>query len=281
MKKNFLSAIAVASFLTTTVHSQVTMPQPSPTQTISQDFGMGKIELTYSRPSIKDRKVFGDKTELAPIGKVWRTGANAATKIKFTDIVTIGGKTLDTGSYVIYTIPNKGQWEVIINKGTSNWGTDGYKESDDIIRTKVPAKSLYDFTETFTMQFANVKYESCDLQLTWGFTTVSIPVTTNIKDRLRKQIEESLIKSDKKPYQQAANFYYEWDKNYDKALDNIKLAIEGNAKGFWLYLLKAKIQKELGNKEGAKNSATRTIELATDAKNDDYVKMAKDFIEKL
>ena len=281
MNKLFLSAIAVASLLTTTVHSQVAMPQPSPTQTISQDFGMGKIELTYSRPSIKGRKVFGDNTELAPFGKVWRTGANAATKIKFTDMVSIGGKTLDTGSYVIYTLPNKGQWEVIINKGTSNWGADGYKESDDIIRTKILAKSLYDFTETFTMQFANVKYESCDLQLTWGFTTISIPITTNIKDRLRKQIEEALVKSDKKPYQQAANFYYEWDKNYDKALDNIKLAIEANPKGFWLYMLKAKIQKELGNKEGAKNSATKTIELATDAKNDDYVKMAKDFIDKL
>lgn len=280
MNKFFLTAIAVASLLTTSVNSQVNMPQPSPTQTISQDFGMGKIELTYSRPSIKGRKLFGENSDLAPTGKVWRTGANAATKIKFTDIVTIGGKTLDTGSYVIYTIPNKGQWEVIINKGTSNWGTDGYKESDDVVHTKVLAKSLYDFTETFTMQFANVKYESCDLQLTWGYTTVNIPITTSIKDRLRKQIEEAL-KGEKKPYSQAANFYNEWDKNYPKALENIKLAIAANPKGFWLYMTQARIQKEIGDKDGAKMSANKTIEIATAEKNDDYVKMAKELLEKL
>lgn len=278
--KNLLSALVIGSVLTTSAQSQVKMPQASPTQTIKQDFGMGEIELTYSRPSLKGRKVFGDNTELAPLGKMWRTGANGATKIKFTDKVTIGGKAIDTGTYVLYTIPNKGQWEIILNKGLTNWGTDGYTDSLDVVRCKVMAKSIYDYTETFSMQFGKLRSDSCELTMNWGFVSVSIPITTNIKDRLRRQIEEAL-KGDKKPYQQAANFYYEWDKNLPKALENIKLAIAGNPKAFWMYLTQAKIQRDMGDKEGARSSAEKTIEIATAEKNDDYVKMAKALIEKL
>jgi tetratricopeptide (TPR) repeat protein len=277
MKKLFLmAAIAIAS----ATQAQVSMPQPSSTQKITQDFGMGKIELTYSRPSIKGRSLYKDGSDLAPLGKLWRTGANAATKLKFTDNVTMGGKMLDTGTYVLYTIPAKGEWEVIINKGLTNWGTDGYKESEDVVRFKVASNKMKGSVETFTMQFANIANESCELHLMWGKTAVSIPITTNIKDRLRTQIEAAL-KGDKKPYQQAANFFYEWDKDYTKALENVNKAIEGNAKGFWLYLLKAKIQKDAGDKTGAKESAEKCITIATDAKNDDYVRSGKDLLKKL
>ena len=102
MKKIILM---VALVIAITAQSQVKMPAPSSTQTIYQDFGMGKIELTYSRPNIKGRTMLKENSDLAPLSKLWRLGANAATKIKFTDNVTIGGKLLDTGSYVLYTIP--------------------------------------------------------------------------------------------------------------------------------------------------------------------------------
>ncbi|HWH62618.1 MAG TPA: DUF2911 domain-containing protein, partial [Ginsengibacter sp.] len=103
--------------------AQVNMPAPSPTQTITQDFGLGKIELTYSRPGIKGRQVFGENSELVPLGKPWRTGANSATKIHFSDSVNIGSVLLDSGSYVIYTIPSKTQWDVIFSKGTAYPGS--------------------------------------------------------------------------------------------------------------------------------------------------------------
>src|SRR3954467_10214531 len=101
MYKLFFIAFTAAALTVAEAKAQIAMPAPSPTQTIRQEFGMGRIELTYSRPSIKGRSVFGDKTDLAPLGEMWRTGANAATKIKFTDNVMVGGKTLDTGTYVI------------------------------------------------------------------------------------------------------------------------------------------------------------------------------------
>ena len=276
MKKLIMLAIIAAFSMN--LMAQVSMPAASTTQTIKQAFGMGSIELTYSRPSIKGRKVFAEGSELAPLGKLWRTGANAATKIKFTDFVTIGGKKLDSGTYVLYAIPNNNEWEIIINKGLENWGIDGYKESEDVVRLKVPAIKISDNIETFTMQFADIKNESCELHLMWGNVVVKVPMTTDIKDRLRKQVEAALQKA---PYQQAASFYFEWDKNYPKALENITKAIESNPKGFWLYLTKAKIEKEMGDKKAAKMSAEKTIEIATQEKNDDYVRQAKELISKL
>ena len=150
---------------------------------------MGKIELTYSRPGIKGRQLFGEKSELAPIGKPWRTGANAATRIRFTDKVTIGGKSLDTGRYVIYTVPGAAQWDVVFSKGTAYPGSEGFKESDDVVRLKAQADQADINVETFTMIFSNVKSESCDLQMVWGSTVVTVPIATNIKDRIRTQLE--------------------------------------------------------------------------------------------
>ncbi len=275
--KKFTLAFATAVCITATASAQVRMPQPSSTQTIKQDFGMGAIELTYSRPNAKGRKIFGD---LVPYSKLWRTGANSATKIKFTDAVELGGKKIDTGTYVLYTIPGVDSWEVIINKGLTNGGTDGYKESEDVVRFRAEPTKTKNNIETFTMQFANIKPESCDLQLMWAKTVVNITVTTNIKDRLRVQIETAL-QGEKKPYWQAAQFYNEYDNNQTKALENVNKAIAENEKGFWMWLYKAKLQKEMGDKAGAKTSSLKSLELAKEAKNADYVKMNEELLKKL
>jgi hypothetical protein len=280
MKKFFLLAATICSL---NAFAQINMPQPSTTQKITQAFGMGSIELTYSRPNINGRSLLKENSDLAPLNKLWRTGANAATRLKFTDNVTIGGKRLDTGSYVLYTIPGKDTWEVILNKGLTNWGTDGYKEAEDVVRFKVKADKATGNTETFTMQFANVAFESCDLNIIWGGTSVRIPISTNVKDRLRAQVEKALSAEKVNPnaYFPAANFYYEWDKDMTKALNAATKATEVNQNGFWIYLLKAKIQRDMGDKVGAKASAEKCIELATTAKNDEYVKLGSELIKKL
>jgi len=276
MKKMTLALFA-AGCICAVAGAQVKMPQPSSTQTIRQDFGMGAIELTYSRPNAKGRKIFG---ELVPYNKLWRTGANGATKIVFTDAVELGGKKIDTGTYVLYTIPGVDSWEVILNKGLKNWGIDGYKETEDVIRFRAEPTKTKGKLETFTMQFANIKPESCELQLLWEKTMVTIPITTNIKDRLRSQIEAAM-QTDKKPYWQAAQFYNEYDNNQAKALENCTKAIAENDKAYWMLLYKAKLQKEMGDKAGAKESAKKSLELAKEAKNDDYVKMNEDLLKKL
>lgn len=273
MKKTILSALALTVMLCNSM-AQVKMPAPSTTQTIKQDFGLSAIELTYSRPNMKGRKIYGD---LVPYNKLWRTGANAATRIRFNDPVEMGGKKIDSGTYVMYTIPGVDSWEVIINKGITNWGVDGYKESEDVARFKVEPMKLKSRVkvETLTMQFADIKAESCELQIMWEKTAVAIPISTNIKDKIRAQIEAAMLQ-DKKPYWQAAQFYNEYDRNLTKALENVSKACEENPKAFWMYLYKAKIQKEMGDNAGAMESSRKSLELATEQKNDDYIKMNVD-----
>jgi len=272
----------VAAFVTTFASAQIKMPQASTTQKINQDFGMGAIELTYSRPNIKGRTVLKEKSELAPLGSMWRLGANAATKIKFTDKVTIGGAELEAGTYVIYAIPGKDMWDVIFNKGVNNWGTDGYKEAEDVVHVKVKAEKAANFAESFTMQIINVAAETCELHMTWGNVQVAVPISTNIKDRVRAQIEKALAADNiqANTYNTAANFYYEFDKDYTKALVNITKAVEASKDAYWMVLLKARIEKALGDKVSAKASAQKCIDIAT-GKNADYVTFANELIKSL
>lgn len=269
MKKTFLAVALITALCTNTSIAQVKMPAPSPTQTIKQDFGIGSIEVIYSRPSAKGRKVFGD---LVPNGKLWRTGANAATKISFSDPVEIGGKKLDSGTYVLYTIPNEESWEIILNKGLKNSGVDGYKESEDVVRFKTEPVKLKSSVETFTIQFSDIKAESCKLELMWENKVIPISIATDIKEKVRAQIEAAML-TDNKPYWQAAQFYNEYDKNLSKALENVSKAIESNQKAFWMYLYKARIQKEMGDNAGALASSATSLTLAKEANNNDYVRM--------
>lgn len=275
MKRLSLTSLLIAACIS--MNAQVKMPQPSPTQTIHEDFGMGNIELTYSRPSAKGRKIFG---ELVPFNKLWRTGANGATVIHFSDPVEIKGKKVDTGTYALYTIPGADKWDIILNKGVKNWGVDGYKESEDVLKVSVEPMKMGMKMETFTMQFSDLKPESCELHIMWENTAVAIPITANIKDKIKAQLEAAML-TDKKPYWQAAQFYNEYEKNSVKALDNVTKALEATPEAFWMWIYKAKIQQEMGDKAGALASAQKSLDLAQKAKNDDYVKMNEELIRKL
>lgn len=263
--------------------AQVKMPAASPTQTLIQDFGLGKIEITYSRPGIKGRTVFGNGSLLAPYGIVWRTGANGATKVTFSDAVTIGGKTLAAGDYALFTIPGEKEWTIIFNTNSKSWGSFDYKEAEDVVRLKVAPEMTSNFTETFLISVGNITPESATINLKWGKVLVNIPIQTDIKPTIRKQIEASIAGANvtSNTYPAAANFYYDLDKDYAKALANVNKAIEGNAKAYWLFLLKAKAQKELGDKKGAKESATICIKLAEEGKNADYVRSGNELISSL
>jgi hypothetical protein len=251
-------------------------PQPSPGQTLRQDFGISSIELNYSRPGMKGRKIFGD---LVPYGKVWRTGANSATRIKFSDDVTIGGQTLKAGEYAIYTVPNEKEWEIIINKGSANWGTD-YKQEDDILRVKATSVKLDWPVETFTMQFSNVKSNSTDLQIMWDKTLVSVPITTDVDQKVIAQIDNAMNK-DNRPYFAAAMYYMETGRDLKQALAWLDKAIEQNPTAFWIYHQKANALAKLGKKAEAKTTAQKSMELAKTANNDDYVKLNEKLIASL
>lgn len=264
-------------FAFTQSNAQVKMPALSPVQTFKQDFGMGSIEVTYCRPSMRGRKIFGD---LLPYGELWRTGANAATSIKFTDQVIINDKTIDTGTYAIYTIPGEKKWTFILNKGISNWGTTGYNESDDVVRFSTDNIKLKVPKETFTMQLANMTTESCELHIMWEESSIVIPIKTDVKPKLKAQIEAAL-QSDKKPYYQAAQYYNDYEKDLSKALMYSKKAVEERPEAYWIWLYQAKIQQKLGDKAGAMESSKKSVEAAKKEKDEDYIKMNMDFQKSL
>jgi hypothetical protein len=267
-----------ATFAAVTSFGQVTMPQPSPTQTIKQNFGLGTVEVNYSRPGVKGRKIFGD---VVPFDKVWRTGANGATIINFSEPVVIGGVAIKAGKYGLLSIPGKKEFTLIITKDLTVNQPSLYKQENDVVRVTAPVMKMAAPIETLTMQFANIKNESCELQLMWEKTAVSLPITVDIKDRIKADVEKNLA-SDKPNYQAAASFYFEWLKDNNQALTLITKGVEQQKEAFWLFLLKARIEKELGDKVSAKASAEKCIELATAAKNGDYVRMAQeDILKKL
>lgn len=251
-------------------------PQPSPTQTIKQDFGISSIELTYSRPGIKGRKIFGD---LVPYGQVWRTGANAVTKIKFADDVTIAGQALKAGEYAIFSVPNEKDWEIIINKDAANWGTE-YKPTDDVLRVKLPSTKLENPVETFTMQFANVKSNSADLQIMWDKTMVAVPIATDVDKKVMAQIDRAMNK-DNHPYFQAAMYYMETGRDLNQAVAWLDKAIEQNPNAYWVYHQKANALAKLGKKDEARKTAQKSMELARAENNQDYVKLNEKLLDSL
>lgn len=265
-----LMILALAVSLNTELQAQgIKIPQASSAQTITQTFGLGKVSVSYSRPNLKGRKVFG---VMEPFDKVWRTGANSATSVTFSDPVKVAGKELAAGTYGLFTIPGKEEWTVIFNKDSKQWGAYEYKESDDVLRIKVKAIKLKDKVETFTIQFANVYPTTAQLQLSWENTGLNIDLTTEVDAQVMASIEEAM-KGEKKPYFAAAQYYYENGKDLNKALEWVNAAELADPKAPWVRLWKGRIQLKKGDKAGAIASAEAGIKLATEAKIDEYVRL--------
>lgn len=268
-------AFSVAAFSATS--QNIKMPPPSPPQTIKQDFGISSIELSYSRPGVKGRKVFG---ELVPYGKVWRTGANSATTITFADDVTIGTAKVPAGKYGLLTIPDKDQWIVIITKQLDVTSPAAYKQENDVVRVNATPMTMKDKMETFTMQFANVKLSTCDLQIMWDNTAVVLPISEDVETAVMKQISDAMNK-DNRPYFQSAMYYLENGKDLNQAVAWFNKAIEQQPDGYWIYHQRANALAKLGKKDEAKSSAQKSMELAKEAKNDDYVRLNEKLLEQL
>jgi tetratricopeptide (TPR) repeat protein len=262
--------------------AQVNFPDPSPAQTIRQDFAMSYIELKYGRPGAKGRKMIG---HVEPYDSVWRAGANWPTKIIFRDAVEIGGTKVDTGTYVLYLIPTKNNWTFILNRGLENWGSDGYKANQDVLRFSVKPETTKDFRETLSYEFNAITGQSCELAISWENWKLRVPIVALIKDKLRGQIEASL-QSNAPAYWFAAQFYYEYDKDNNKALEMISKAIDANekrgTKPYWQYHYKAKILKDLGRKQEATEMASLSAKYAKEHGNrNNYIKLNEELIKSM
>ena len=253
----------------------IKIPAPSPGQTIKQDFSLSAIEVVYSRPVIKGRKIFGD---IVPFGKLWRTGANSPTKFTFGEDVKVAGQSLKAGSYQVISIPSEKSWVIIFSKGTN--GVFNYNASEDVLKVTVPSTTLASSVESFSIQFSDVTANRLNIQMSWEKTSVSIPVETDVDAKIMSSIDRAM-NIDSKPYFESASYYFETGRDIKKALEWASKAAEANPTAYWVFHLKAKIQAKTGDKVGAKATALKSIELAKAGKNDDYVALNQKLIDSL
>lgn len=275
-------ALAIGGLImTTSVQAQapkIEFPAASPTATLKQRVGLTDVEIVYSRPSVKNREIFG---AMVPYGKVWRTGANGATKLVFSTPVKLNGHEIPAGTYALMTMPGKDEWTIIINKGAEQWGAYKYDEKQDVIRFAAKPVALDKSMETFTIEFNDLRDESANLNLVWDKTLVPIKFEVEYAANLEKQIEQ-VMASDAtgKPYFQAAAFWYNHNKDMKQALAWVDEALK-EREAFYMLYLKAEIQERLGDKAAAAATAKRSMELAQQANDNGYVKLNETLIARL
>jgi hypothetical protein len=284
MKSNFkliILLVFLLSSLTINSHAQqIQMPQASPTAKISQKVGLTDVTLDYSRPSTKGRKIFG---ELVPYGEVWRTGANAATTITVSTEVKFEGKSVPEGTYALYSIPGKDKWTIIISKNTKLWGAVGYNSEDDLIRFSVKPTKLGQHHETMEISFEDMTDTGTFIAIKWENTKVSFKLDTEVDEFVMNQIK-NLITDQKNSnpglLYQAAYYYFSTGRDMNTALEWINSSVNEDPK-YWTMHLKAKIELALGLKKEAIATANKSIELAKEAKNPDYVGLNERLIKSI
>ncbi|MDB5274971.1 MAG: hypothetical protein JWO58_3338 [Chitinophagaceae bacterium] len=275
MKKTLIKLFTIALSLCAVDGFAQLTPAPSSTQSITQQFGLGKITLTYARPNVKGRKIFGGM-ELYNV--VWRTGANTATVIKFTDEVIIDGNKVPAGEYGLFSIPGQDEWTIIISKKPKQWGAYTYSDKDDLFRFKVKTDKLKDLTETMTLDFINVTPTTCDLQMKWEHSGFAFHIVTDIDAKVMARIDSAMATA-KKPYYESIIYYYNNSKDMDKALVwATELEKNPNMSAYVSKLWKARILLRKGDKAGAIAAAQAGVDAAKKDNTDEYVRLNNEVI---
>jgi tetratricopeptide (TPR) repeat protein len=261
---------------------QIQFPQPSQRHYFKQRVGLTDVEVEYSRPNKNNREIFGS---LVPYGKVWRTGANATTKIKFSDAVKLGGKDIPAGEYVLFTIPNRDDWTVIVYKDTKVQSAGDYKPENDVARVVTKPSSIATPMETFTIELTDVKGASANLNFAWDTTRAAVQLTTDDVEQVSAQLDAAVKANttlDPRIAFQAAGFYYDNNKDLNQAAKWIDQAVTANQDAYFMHFRRAQIQQKLGNKKEALASAQKTVDLLKKDPNADEgsIKSAQEIIDK-
>lgn len=275
MLKKISLLFVLVGFMSTT-NAQIKTPQPSPSSKIEQTVGLTNVTLEYSRPSMRGRVVFGD---LVPYGQLWRTGANANSKITFSDNVIIDGQELKKGTYAIYTIPYEKTWNVLFYNDATNWGNpQKWDDSKVAAKTTVAIQPMDMKVETFTLSIDDIENGSAVLGILWENVYVGVKFEVPTDKTALKSIETVMAGPTKNDYFQAATYFHTEGKDLKQALVWIKKATEGSDQAFWYLRRMSLIQADLGDKTGAIATAKLSLAGAEKANNADYVKMNKESI---
>lgn len=259
-------------FVNIYMDGQIRTPSASPNASFTQELGLTQISVEYSRPGVKGREIFAENG-LVPFGKVWRTGANNATKITFSTPVMVEGKSLKEGSYAVLTLPGALTWNVhFYEYEGGNWGS--YVEKSPAAIVTVSPVALPFSVENFIITINNLTDNSGDLQLIWDKTVVPVKITTEVDKAVMASIEKALAGPTAADYYAAGTYFYNSGKDLNKALEYIQKATKnGDTPRYWQLRMESEVLAKLGRYKEAVAVAFKSKELATEAGNDDYVKI--------
>lgn len=276
MKKAFLATLF--TILTLGVTAQIKTPKPSPASSLTQDVGLTKVKVNYSRPSMKGRAIFGD---LVPYDALWRTGANKNTTIEFSTSVTIGDGELKAGKYAIFAKPGAKTWEIFFYRNTENWGTPKkWDDSKVATKVKVDAYKMPVKIETFTITVDDLTNDSANLGLMWEDIYIGIPFKTPANAVILKDIESTLNGPNANDYYTAAVYLSNTEQNLEKAKEYMAKAMAKIEKPrFWQLRQQSLILAKTGDKKGAIVAAEKSLADAKASGNKDYIKLNTDSIK--
>ncbi|HEY2321791.1 MAG TPA: DUF2911 domain-containing protein [Thermoanaerobaculia bacterium] len=272
-----IKCLLAAALIAVPAAAQLKLPAVSQHAVVSQTIGLTDITVTYSRPGVKGREIFGG---LVPYGKVWRTGANTATQFAVTTDVDIEGKKLPAGTYSLHTIPGPNEWTVIFNKDAGQWGSFNYDQAKDALRVTIKPEKAAHSAEWLEFHFPKVSTDSATLMLRWADVAIPIKIdtntTANVLANAKTAVEGAKADDWQTPYR-AGTFAFENGKMAE-AKEWSEAAVKKNENLSTLWL-RARIEE----KEGHKTEAVKTAELAlskqSDKDNKDFVGEVKKQIE--
>ena len=260
------------------LNAQIETPAPSPAAKIKQVVGLTDVVIEYSRPAMRGRVIFGD---LVPFGKLWRTGANARTKVTFSDNVTVGGTELKAGSYAIFSIPQADKWEVIFYTEHQGGGAPAtLDESKVAARVSVDVQPLPMTIQSFTISFDDVTSSSAVMGILWENAYVGVKFETPTDSKVAANIERVMSGPGFNDYYGAATYYLAEGKDIKQAKKWIDKAMSmTDTPRFWQLRQQSLIYAAAGDKQGAIELAKKSLAEAEKAGNADYVKMNKDSLK--
>ena len=272
-KKLFIALLFIGVI---SVSAQIKTPAPSPFSKVEQVVGLTDVSLEYSRPAMRGRTIFGN---LVPFDKIWRTGANARTKITFSDDVTIDGDTLKKGTYAIFTKPTAESWEVYFYTDYAGGGAPQTLDDSKVaLKTTAMTESMSMPIQSFTMSFDDLTENSGVLGMLWENTYVGVKFNVPTDAIASKSIDAVMAGPSANDYFGAASFYRNSGKDLNQALTWITKAAEMNKGAFWMMREKSLIQAAMADKKGAIESAKKSLAVAEKAGNAAYIKMNKESI---
>lgn len=270
MKKFFVSTFVLALLACmTSLQAQIKTPALSPSCKVMQTVGMTDVELAYSRPSMRGRTIFG---ALVPYDAMWRTGANAATKISFSKDVQIGGSELAAGDYAVFSKPGMNSWEVYFFPYTTA-SAGGYGDAVASATATCRPMKLANSVETFEISFVSLNSNGGTMRLAWENTAVDVAISAPTHKEAMKSIETTLAGPSNGQYYSAGVYMANNGEDLDKALSYIRKATESDDPKFWQIKTESEILAKNGKMAEAIAKAKQSLELATKAENANYIRI--------